>query len=57
MAGKTRIEDVVLMFHAGCGGIVVGELEHLTCAECGKRMVAFVAGDESTRREIPTMGG
>jgi hypothetical protein len=35
---KPHIEDYVLMPHADCIGIVVGELGGgpLTCAECGK---------------------
>jgi hypothetical protein len=39
-----RIEDHVRMFHAECGGIVVGVLgEPLRCAECGTVMAAFVS--------------
>jgi hypothetical protein len=52
-----RIEDHVRMFHANCGGIVVGELgKTLTCAECGAEMMtAFVSSadeaDFSSLRE------
>jgi hypothetical protein len=44
-----RLEDHVRMFHAECGGIVVGELgQPLTCAECGAEMTAFLsAADEA----------
>ena len=37
-----RIEDHVMIFHAGCGGIVVGPLTAMVCAECDLPMVALV---------------
>jgi hypothetical protein len=41
-----RLEDHVRMFHANCGGIVTGPLDDLECAECGKKMDAFVTSAE-----------
>lgn len=41
-----RLEDHVRMFHAACGGIVVGPLDDLVCAECGEQMMAFVSAAE-----------
>jgi hypothetical protein len=33
-----RLQDYVRIFHADCGGIVIGPLDNLTCAECGQQM-------------------
>ena len=42
-----RLEDHVRMFHADCGGIVVGELgKPFTCAHCGKEMRAFASAQD-----------
>jgi hypothetical protein len=47
-AALPRLEDHVRMFHAECGGIVVGPLDKLFCAECGEQMTAFVTSAEET---------
>jgi hypothetical protein len=36
--GPPRLQDHVRIFHADCGGIVIGPLDNLTCAECGQGM-------------------
>jgi hypothetical protein len=53
-APAPRIEDHVMIFHADCGGIVVGELgKPLKCAECGQQMTAFIsAAQESRLRQL-----
>lgn len=49
MGVMPRLQDLVRMFHAGCGGLVTGQLGRpLKCAECGKEMTAFVSSDEET---------
>ncbi len=51
-ASAPRLEDHVMIFHAGCGGIVTGELgKPLKCAECGKEMTAFVSSEEEAQVE------
>jgi hypothetical protein len=57
-APAPRIEDHVMIFHADCGGIVVGELgKPLKCAECGVEMTAFISAaqeaDFASLREEP----
>ena len=47
-----RFENLMTMFHADCGGVVIGELGGmLICAECGKEMVAFVSSDQRSEIE------
>jgi hypothetical protein len=50
-----RIEDYILMFHAGCGGVVTGELgKELLCAESGAEMRGFVSdSDKVTVSRVP----
>ena len=43
----SRIEHVVRLFHANCGGIVVGRPPELKCAECGKDMELMVTENEA----------
>jgi hypothetical protein len=45
-AAAWRLEEHARLFHAGCGGIVVGPLDDLVCAECGKPMTAFLSPAE-----------
>jgi hypothetical protein len=41
---SVRLEDCVMMFHEGCGGIVIGEIgKELHCAECGRLMELIVS--------------
>jgi hypothetical protein len=54
-AAVLRLEDIDHIYHAGCGGVVVGELgKSLTCAECGKEMTAFVSSEQEARLSDPT---
>jgi hypothetical protein len=43
---QPRLQDHVRIFHAECGGIVIGPLDNLTCAECGQAMTAFITAAE-----------
>lgn len=53
MRDAIRIQDHIRIFHEGCGGIVVGELNPtstdqsgLVCAECGKQMTAMISSED-----------
>jgi hypothetical protein len=49
MKSELHLQEEVRMFHAGCGGIVIGPLDRLVCAECRQQMTAFVSADDEAK--------